>query len=166
MGRPLRIEWKESEEELYQRYSREKDVEKKQKYQLLWLLRGGRTIRESSHLTGIQERVGQRYVRWYKEGGIEEVLRRRHGGDRGKQKRYLSAEQEAKLKEKADKGELKTIWEGIEWVKKEFKITYKYGGMRGVFKRLGLKKKVPRKQHIKSDPEVQGEWKKGAWLTS
>jgi len=161
-GRPLKIAWSESEEELYQLYLTEAIGVRKQKSQFFWLVKSGRTIREASCIVGIQERVGQRYIGWYKKEGLKAALNRCHGGDRGKNQSRLSQEEEEKLKQAANEGKLKTVWQGITWVQEKFNVSYTYEGMRSVFKRLKLKKKVPRKQHIKSDPEVQKEWKKGA----
>lgn len=165
-GRPLVIDWQESEEQLYQLYTKEKNVVRRQKLQLLWLVRSGNSLREGCRLAGVKERCGQRYVRQYRDGGLENVLARQHGGDRGKQAKYLSAEQETQLKQAADAGELKTVWAGIEWVKQHCGIQYSYEGMRSVYKRIKLNKKVPRKQHVRSDPDAQESWKKGVWLPS
>ena len=160
-GRPIKVEWQESEQELYERYQAETEMHRRQKAQFLWLVRSGKTIRESCHIAALQERTGQRYMKWYREGGWEQVLSRRHGGDKGKQHRMLDDEQQAQLKAAADAGKLKTVWEGIEWVKQQFDVSYSYEGMRSVFKRLRLKKKVPRKRHLKSDEQAQAAWKKG-----
>ena len=160
-GRRIKIEWQETDEELYELFVAEVDVKKRQKLQLLWLVRIGNSLRESCRVVAINERTGQRYLKWYREGGVEYVLKRRHGGDRGRQASFLTKEQQEALKTEADAGKLKTIWEGIEWVRKKYEVEYSYEGMRGVFKRLRLKKKVPRKQHIKSDAQAQDAWKKG-----
>ena len=163
-GRPIKVEWQETDHELYDLLAAEIDVKKRQKLQFLWLLRIGNSLRESSRTAAINERTGQRYLKWYREGGVENVLRRQHGGKRKQQASFLTQEQQEALKAEADAGKLKTVWEGIEWVKKKFEVEYSYEGMRGVFKRLKLKKKVPRKQHIKSDPQAQDAWKKGGLL--
>jgi transposase len=150
---------------LYQRYLDEKEVARKQKAQFFWLVRSGKTIRESSQIAGLQERVGQRYMSWYRSEGIDAAINRKHGGDNGNRAAWLNAEQMEQLKGHANAGNLKTVWEGIEWAKQKFDKKYSYEGMRSVYKRLKLNKKVPRKQHIKSDPVAQEAWKKGVWLT-
>ena len=45
--------------------------------------------------------------------------------------------------------------------REEAGVEYTYWGMRHVFERLDLKKKVPREQFPDADPEKQEEWKKG-----
>jgi transposase len=164
-GRPIKIEWHETEDELYESFAVEADIKKRQKLQLLWLVRAGNSIRESCRTAAVNERTGQRYLQWYRAGGVENVLNRQHGGDRGGQSGFLTQKQQEELKAEADAGKLTTVWEGIEWVKKKHEVKYSYEGMRGVFKRLRLRKKVPRKQHIKSDVQAQAAWKKGDLLT-
>ncbi len=164
-GRPIKIEWQETEEDLYKLFAAERDVKKRQKLQLLWLVKTGNSLRESCRVAAINERTGQRYLKWYREGGVSNVLNRQYGGDQGKQTGFLTKEQQEMLKAEANAGKIKTIWEGIEWVRDKYKVEYSYGGMRGVFKRMRLKKKVPRKQHIKSDAQAQDAWKKGGLLT-
>ena len=159
-GRPITIEWHETEDDLYEVFATETEVKKRQKLQLLWLVRAGNSIRKSCRTVALNERTGQRYLQWYREGGIENVLDRQHGGNRGGQSSFLTQKQQAELKAEADAGKLKTVWEGIEWVKEKHKVKYSYEGMRGVYNRLQLRKKVPRKQHIKSDAQAQAAWKK------
>ncbi len=160
-GRPITVDWHESEQELYEKYQSEVDFSRRQRAQFLWLVRSGKSIRESCRIAAVKERSGQRYVHWYRTGGLENVLSRQHGGNNGNSASFLDAEQQNQLKEAANAGELKTVWEGIEWVKRRFRVQYTYQGMRSVYKRLNLKKKVPRKQHIKSDSAAQVAWKKG-----
>ena len=93
-GRRIKIDWPETDEELYELFVVEVDVKKRQKLQLLWLVRIGNSLRESCRVAAINERTGQRYFKWYREGGVEYVLKRRHGGDRGRQASFLTKEQQ------------------------------------------------------------------------
>ena len=162
-GRPINITWNESKDELYKKYQDETGHVPRQRTQFLWLVRSGKSITESSQLAGFSKRSGERYINWYREGGIESVLGRTHGGQVKTSTGYLTHDQEEQIKTRANQGFFKSVWDGIAWVKQEFDVDYTYSGMRSVFKRLNLKKKVPRKQHIKSDPEAQALWKKGAY---
>jgi len=72
----------------------------------------------------------------------------------------LSEEQKAELKAKAEAGELHTIHDGVEWAGGHG-IEYTYWGMRSVFYRLGLKKKVPRRKAPQASAEEQEAWTKG-----
>jgi transposase len=159
MARKLQIDWQESEEELHQLYKQEKDHQNRTRLQALWLLRPGRTMKEVAGLVGVHHRTVQKWVAWYRKGGAAEVLQHRHGGHAGAES-WLSEEQEAELKAKAEAGELRTIHDGVEWAKGHG-IEYTYWGMRSVFDRLGLKKKVPRRKAPQASAEEQEAWKKG-----
>ena len=164
-GRRLQIEWHEDEKTLYDRYRQEKDHQNRTRLQALWLLRRGHTMKEVASIVGVHYRTLQDWVGWYRQGGLEEVLRRRHGGHGGKRRR-LTPQQEEMLKERARQGAFRTIWDAVHWVEQTFGVTYTYWGMRWVFDRLGLKKKVPRRVASRASAAEQEAWKKGAWLPS
>ena len=87
------------------------------------------------------------------------MLSRRHGGSGGREPR-LSEEEEQALIQEAREGKLRTIWDGVEWTQSEAGVEYSYWeysywGMRHVFDRLGLKKKVPRQQSPASSPPTR-----------
>jgi len=103
----------------------------------------------------------RRWTEWYRSGGLEEVLSRRHGGSGGRERRLSEAEEQA-LIQKAREGELRTIWDGVEWARSEANVEYSYWGMRHIFDRLELKKKVPRQRAEEADPDKQAAWKKGS----
>ena len=160
MARPLRIDWQEDEQTLYELYKQEKDHQNRTRVQALWLLRPGRLMKEVAGLVGVHYRTVQEWVDWYRKGGVDEVLRHRHGGHGG-QERWLNEEQEAELKAKAEAGEIRTIQDGVEYAKKTYGVEYTYWGMRWVFYRLDLKKKMPRPKSPQASAEQQEAWKKG-----
>ena len=164
-GRPLRIDWHEDEQTLYRLYKQEKDHQNRTRLQALWLIRQGRSMKEVAQIVGVHYRTVQEWVAWYRQGGVDEVLRHRHGGHGGAKSR-LTPEQEVALSEQAAQGEIHTVWEAVDWVEKQFGVKYTYWGMRGVFHRLELKNKVPRPISPKASEEVQEAWKKGGWLTN
>jgi transposase len=160
MARPLRIDWQEDEQTLYELYKQEKDHQNRTRLQALWLLRPGRSMKEVAGLVGVHYRTVQEWVAWYRKGGVDKVLRHRHGGHGG-QERWLNEEQEAELKAKAEAGEIRAIQDGVEWAKKTYGVEYTYWGMRWVFYRLDLRKKVPRPKSPQASAEQQEAWKKG-----
>lgn len=164
-GRKLQVDWQEDEQTLYQLYKQEKDHQDHTRLQALRLLRQGRTEKEVAQIVGVHLRTVQRWVAWYREGGVGEVLRHRHGGQGGREPK-LTPEQGQALKEQACRGEFRTIWDGVRWVKEKFGIEYTYWGMRWVFERLGLKKKVPRRVAPQAVGQAQEAWNKGAQLPS
>ena len=154
MARPLRIDWQEDEQTLYELYKQEKDHQNRTRLQALWLLRPGRSMKEVAGLVGVHYRTVQEWVAWYRKGGVDEVLQHRHGGHGG-QERWLNEEQEAELKAKAEAGQIRIIQDGVEWAKKIYGVEYIYWGMCWVFYRLDLKKKVPRPKSPQASAEKQ-----------
>jgi transposase len=67
----------------------------------------------------------------------------------------------AELKAAASAGQVRSIWDGVQWAQEQHDVRYTYWGMRGVFARLGLRKKVPRPRNPKASAEQQEAWKKG-----
>lgn len=160
MARRLCIEWQEDEQTLQGLYKREKDHQNRTRLQALWLLRQGHSVKEAAPLVGVHYRTLQQWISWYRRGGLAEVLAHRHGGHGGP-KRRLTAEQEAALKAKAKTGEIRTIGDGVVWAKQRYQVEYTYWGMRWVFARLGLTKKVPRPRSPRASAQQQEAWKKG-----
>lgn len=76
MARTLQVDWKENAEELKQKYREEKHPQRRERLFTLWHLCLGKQIRQVSEMIGTDERVIQRWVSWYRSGGLEEVLRR------------------------------------------------------------------------------------------
>ena len=160
MARPFEVAWQEDEATLYELYKQERDHQNRTRLQALWLLCSGRKLQEVADTLGVHYRTLQSWVDWYRQGGIAEVVAHRHGGEGGTQP-LLNQEQAAQLLKKARTGELRSISDGVRWVE-EYGVFYSYWGMRHVYERLGLKKKVPRPKSPKASEEAQAAWKKGA----
>lgn len=160
MAQRLQVAWHEVEATLKKRYLDEKDAQNRTRLQALWQLRRGRTIGEVAELVGKHPRTIQDWVAWYRQGGLAGVLQHRHGGHGGKQPR-LTAEQESALKAEASAGRVRCIQDGVQWVQEQYGVTYTYWGMRTVFARLDLRKKVPRPRNPQASAEQQEAWKKG-----
>jgi transposase len=124
------------------------------------LLRHGYRLTEVAQIIGLSYRTVQRWVDWYRQGGVAEVRQHRLGGH-GCTPRRLSPAQEAALRAQAAAGQIRTVWEGVHWAEGEG-VSYTYWGMRWVFARLQLHKKVPRPCNPKASPARQRAWKKGA----
>ena len=159
MGRHLDVDWQHTRKRLFLLYRRETDLQHRMRLQALMLLRQGKGLAEAADIVGADYRSVQRWVVWYRKGGVEELYRHYRGGH-GHPARRLSAEQEAALRTKAIQGEVRSIWDGVHWAE-ALGVTYTYWGMRGIFERLGLKKKVPRPRNPKASLEQQAAWKKG-----
>lgn len=160
MAGKVHVAWRDSAERLKQLYQEEDDKQNRTRLQALWLVRSGRSVTESAELVGVHRTTVHDWLNWYEQGGVAEVLSHRHGGHGGPARR-LTAEQEAELVAKAKQGELRTIWDGVAWAQQTHAVAYTYDGMRWVFERLDLKKKVPRSTSPKASAQQQAAWKKG-----
>ena len=161
MGKQLQIEWSESIGELKQLYKAEKHPQRRTRLQVLWQLRQGKKLTTVADLVGVSYRVLQRWVAWYREGGLEEVLCRVTGHHAQGATPYLNACQQKALAGRVELGDFRTVWDVIEWVTARWGITYSYQGMYALMRRQGLNLKVPRPHSEKADAHQQTHWKKG-----
>ena len=72
----------------------------------LWLLRSGRQMGEVASVVGVHYRTLQKWVSWYRTGGVEEVLSHMMKGLG--QPRFLSEDQERELTEEVASGRFRT----------------------------------------------------------
>lgn len=162
MGRPWRVEWRpeDTAEALKAAYQRERDPEVRTRLHGLWLLRSGRRLGDTAAVVGVHYRSVQRWVEWYRTGGVAAVCAH-HAGGHGQPSR-LTPEQEAALAEEAAKGSFTTTADALAWVAQQFGVSYRPKGMYTVLQRIRCRPKVPRPIHVKADPDAQAAWKKGA----
>ena len=161
-GRPLVIAWaaEDDAERLKRLYQAETRRDIRPRLHALWLLRTGRRIREVAAVLGVHERNVQRWVRWYREGGVATVMAHRRQGP-GKPAR-LTAAQQQQVATEVETGRFRTVAQIRRWVAETFGVTYTVGGMYSLLARLRCAPKVPRPLHVKADLDEQERWKKGA----
>lgn len=160
-GRPLVIDWRPEDEAatLKTAYLKERRPDVRPRLQALWLLRGGRGVRAVAQVVGVHERTVQRWVGWYRDGGVATVRAHRQAG-RG-QPSFLTADQQAQLWEQAATGAFRTAAEAQQWVAHQFGARYRLGGIYALLGRLRIHPKVPRPVNPKADQTAQAAWKKG-----
>jgi transposase len=160
-GKRVQIAWHEEDtsKALLERYRREEEGEVRTRLHGLWLLRTGRSMEEVSEIVGVHYRTVQRWVGWYRSGGVVEVGSH-HAGGYG-QPSWLTPEQEAVVAEEAAKGTFTTAADVRRWVCDHFGVAYRPKGVYGLLRRLRCRPKVPRPIHVQADLETQEAWKKG-----
>ena len=124
MGRRLQIEWQESAAELKAPYQQEKQAQRRIRLLALWHLRQGERIQEVARLMATPERVIQRWIKGYRQGGLAAVLRRVTGHGASGKAAYLSVQQQRALGTRVALGDLRTVWEVVQGVEDRWGLHY------------------------------------------
>jgi len=162
MARPeFVVVWRpeETAEALRRAYREEADGEVRTRLHGLWLVRRGQRLAEVAQVVGVHPRTVQRWVRWYRDGGLAAVRTRKRGG-RG-QAPWLTAEQQAAVLEQAATGAFHTAADARQWIAGQFGVGYRPKGVYRLLKRLGCGPKVPRPIHEQANQAAQAAWKRG-----
>ena len=160
-GRPFRVDWQEQDtaETLRAQYRAEADPAVRQRLQALWLLRTGRSLAEVAAVLGVDYRSVQRWVAWYRAGGLAAVRAHRQGGHG--QVARLTAAQQQQVAERVATGVFRTAAQIRDWIAATFGVHYTLGGVYSLLARLRCARKVPRPLHVGADLDEQERWKKG-----
>jgi transposase len=165
MGRRLQVEWGESADELEALYKNERNADRRIRLLALYHLRRGKRIQDVVEILNVSYRSIQHWITWYRNGGVDEVLRRLRGhNSSGAHGAYLTERQQRALLAKVQLGNFRTVWDAVQWVKDRWGVSYTYKGMHDLLHRHDCRPKVPRPQSEKADVARQNAWKKGAWL--
>lgn len=139
MSRLAPVEWSETAEDLYERFRREDDLERRKRLQVLWLVRRGEQIKDAAQMAGVAVPTACRWLSWYRLGGVENVLRRlpryRSTGRRNR----LTPIQKQMLLDRWASGAFQTYDEARAWVRVQFGVEYRHHGMYSILRRLGMR---------------------------
>jgi transposase len=119
-GRKLKVEWAAEYDaaSLRARYRRERRADVRPLLHGLWLVRTGHTTCETAELLGVDERTVQRWLAWYRAGGLT-PLEQHHAGSQGAPS-VLRPEQKAELSEGVATGRFRTAAEIRQWVEERW----------------------------------------------
>ena len=159
MSKPVGVAWDETAEEVEQRYRAERDLERRKRLGALWRVRAGDRVADAGR--GVGGRTVERWLAWYRIGGVAEVLRRVPGHGAVGQPHRLTAEQQAGVLDRCSAGEFRTFEEARAWVQAEYGVVYRPGGLYTALRRLGVRPKVPRPVAEKADPAAREAWRSG-----
>jgi len=159
------IDWRPEDEPatLKALYLKERRADVRPRLHALRLLRSGRGVREVAAVVGVQERTVQRWVGWYRDGGLAAVRAHRQAGTG--QPSFLTADQQAQLWAEAAGGAFRTAAAAQQWIETQFGVRYRPGGMYALLGRLRIQPKVPRPVNPQADQVAQAAWKKGGLPT-
>lgn len=161
-GRPFVVAWEPADtaEALHTAYRTEQDAAVQPRLHALWLLREGtRQVGEVARVLGVNYRTIQRWVAWYRDGGLPAV-RAPHLGGPG-MTAWLTPEQQEQLAQEVATGRFRNAAAIRAWVAETFDVQYTEGGMHSLLERLRCAPKVPRPVHEKANQAAQAAWKKG-----
>jgi transposase len=110
-GRPFTLTWRpdDSEAAFKAAYLAERDGLLRTRLQALWLVRAGRSLAEVTAAVGVHYRTIQRWVEWYRRGGLALVRARRMGGVG--QTPFLTREAQEQVAQEVASGRFRTAVE-------------------------------------------------------
>jgi transposase len=161
MSKPVVVEWAETAAELERRYRAERGLGRRKRLGALWRVRCGDRVADAGRVAGVGGRTVERWLAWYRRGGLAEVLRRVPGHGAVGQPHRLTTEQQAGVLARCAAGEFRTFEEARAWVQAAYGVVYRPGGLYTALVRLGLRPKGPRPVAEKADPAAREAWRTG-----
>jgi transposase len=161
-GRPFVLAWREddTEEALRTIYRAERDGALRSRLHALWLLRSGKARGAVAGALGVHYRSVQRWVAWYRQGGVAAVRGHRMGGVG--QPAFLTEGAQAEIADAVASGRFRAAADIRDWIAEAYGASYTVGGVYTLLARLRCRPKVPRPLNPKADPAAQEAWKGGA----
>ena len=123
----------------------------------------GKSYKTISRIVKYSRQTIGEWVKMYNEGGIDKVLSIREG--RGRKARIEASKKEEfnqfVIQLQKDRSGGRIIGEDIvDMIKEKYKESYSVSGVYKLLKRMGMSWVSGRSVHTRSDPEVQGAFKK------
>lgn len=140
-------------------YQAERDRAIRTRLHALWLLRSGWTLGAVAEAVGTHYRSVQRWVGWYRAGGVAAVRAHQMGGHG--QAPFLDEVAQAQVAAEVASGRFRTGAQIRDWISQRYRVSYTVAGIYSLLKRLKCSPKVPRPIHTKADQAEQAAFKKG-----
>jgi len=152
---------KETVGELKEMLRREKEVKKRERIEVLWLLKTG----QAASMIKVAEQIGRGYwtvkkwMREYRKGGVEKMTEVGHGGGR---KLSIPKEVLEQLEERLKQREGFSSYKAIQsWIKEAYGLEINYKTLhKTVHNRLEASPKIVRPQSAKQDELEVNDFKK------
>ncbi len=156
MGRPSKIEIKETVESLQKLYGKEKDYRIRARLKCLILTKTQKfsSQRKLANHLSVDYATVKRWLKQYREEGLQSLTKMNSGG---KRKSIISEELHQALDKKVNDSNEPFLgyWEAVLWVKNEYNLDIKYNTLRTyLIRHFNTKLKSPRKSHYKKDDQV------------
>ena len=119
------------------------------------LLGTGWTLGSVAKAFFLDEETLRSYVKKYRDGGINELLKNEHAGTNAKK---LSPEQEAQLTQHLIENLYRKTIDIIKYVRKQYQVTYTRSGMTALLHTIGFTYKKPKLIPEKLDVQAQDEF--------
>ena len=140
-------------------YQAERDAAIRTRLHALWLLRSGWRLEPVAEIVGINYRTVQRWVVWYRAGGVAGVRAPKMGG-KG-QAPFLNPAAQEQVAAEVASGRFSTGAQIRDWIAERYGVIYTVAGIYSLLERLDCRPKVPRPMHQKTDRAEQAAFKKG-----
>ena len=128
-GRPLRVHWNHTAEELADRLKHERNPRRRERLRALLMVRQGSRIEEVSTELGVHYRSVQRWVAWYRNGGLDAMLKRTPGHAAPGRRSKLTEEQTQELLRRYESGAFRSVREVVEWTAEHYGVQFSTTGM-------------------------------------
>jgi transposase len=162
-GRKLTVDWKHTAEELYAHYNNTPNTQIARRFQALTLLRRGRTRKETAEIVGVSIRTVQKWLTWYRTGGLDELTRRTRGGNRIPVRPLLTPNQQAQLLQHAATQGFRTLREAAAWCRETLGVELSERQMQRLFHRLGFGARYRVRWQCVRTLRYRRSGKKGVW---
>lgn len=154
MAKLLKLEVKESKEELRQLYKKSAYHLRPRIKMLQWILKSVHSIDDLKNHVGVSRNSIAVWKRAYRDGGLTKLMAFNAGGDY--RSGFSDAEKEKIAQKLAEPKQAFTSYkQAQDWINETFGVDKQYHAVNKFLKRnFGVKLKVGRKSHIKKDEEA------------